>query len=318
MAQPCLECHRAEGCGKEKLIGEHSHPIEVSLEDPSKTELPLYTLEGKKDPKGMVFCSTCHNSHQWNPRDPENKAEDGTSADSFLRQTSAGSSLLCNECHEDKAYIEGTDHDLRVTATDEKNRQDLFPQESGLCGSCHAVHNAQAESFIWNKDFGPSITANWNEEFSLTENMMIGMCTSCHQEAECAAQKVPEYGLHPNRIYMAMLQEKTDFMGQEEYEKYLDQFPVFTNEGEKSVEGDIVCSTCHDVHLWDAHHQRQGPGEEIEGNATNSFLRKNISFTFCASCHGEDAIFLFKYFHSLKGRIKEVPFEQEEQRDNKG
>jgi hypothetical protein len=311
MAQPCLECHSAGSCGEEKQIGEHSHPIEVSLDYVSKTALPLFTPEGKKDPRGMVFCSTCHNTHQWDPRDPEEKGEDGTPSDSFLRKTGAGEALLCKECHEDKTYIEKTDHDLLVTASEEKNKQDLLPEQSGLCGTCHAIHNAQTESFIWNRDMGPSIVANWNEEFTDPENIMTGLCTSCHMDGECAGEKIPEYGLHPNRLYMALVQEKSDSLSQEEYEKFMDQFPVFTDKGEKSVHGDIVCITCHDPHLWDSDHPRKGSGEKVEGNATNSFLRKDISFTFCASCHGEDALFKFKYFHKIKGRKKEEPVEEE-------
>jgi hypothetical protein len=90
-----------------------------------------------------------------------------------------------------------------------------------------------------------------------------------------------------------------------QFETFMGQFPVFTGTGEKSVEGNIVCSTCHDDHLFDPYHPRKGPGVEVEGNATNSFLRKNISFTFCASCHGEDALYKFKYFHKAKGRVEE-------------
>jgi cytochrome c553 len=61
------------------------------------------------------------------------------------------------------------------------------------------------------------------------------------------------------------------------------------------------------MHRWDARSSSQGPGKKEEGNATTSFLRKDTAFTFCASCHGEDAIFKFKYFHSIKGRMKEKP-----------
>ena len=312
MARPCLECHKEGSCGKENLIGEHSHPIEIRLADPSVTKLPLFTSEGKKDPDGMVFCSTCHNTHQWDPRDPEKKGEDGTSSDSFLRQAVAGSSQLCRECHENKAYIDGTDHDLRLTAADDKNKQGLLPQDSGLCGPCHAVHNAVVQPFIWNRDVGPAVVANWKKEFSSPNNFMTGFCSSCHMQGQCAENKIPEYGLHPRDLYMAMAQEKSGSMSQEEYEKFLDQFPIFTDEGEKSVKGDIVCVTCHDPHLWNASHQQhKGPGKEIEGNATNSFLREKISFTLCSSCHGEDALYMFKYFHALKGRIKQEPIKEE-------
>jgi len=305
IAQLCLECHSEGSCAKDKQIGEHFHPIEVRVKDTEKIAFPLFSSEGKQDPKGMVFCSTCHDPHQWDPSDPDKKGEDGTPADSFLRLTSAGNSPLCTECHQEKTYIEGTDHDLRVTAPKEKNKHDLLPQESGLCEQCHAIHNAPTKSFIWNRDLGPSIIENWKKEFTTLENIMIGLCTTCHLEGECAEEQIPEYGLHPHRLYMAMMQEKSDLMTQDQYEKFIDQFPIFTDEGEKSIEGNIVCTTCHDAHLWDPYRPQKGEGEEIEGDATNSFLRKDISFTFCASCHGEEALYRFKYFHFLKGRTKD-------------
>ncbi len=305
MSQLCLECHREGSCAEKELTGEYSHPIEVKLEDTKEISFPLFSPEGKEDPQGMVFCSTCHNSHQWDPSDPDKKGEDGTSSDSFLRLTSDSNSPLCIECHRDQIYIEGTDHDLRVTAPKEKNRQGLHPQESGLCEQCHAAHNTSHKSFTWNKELGPPLVANWKEEFTSSENIMVGFCTGCHQEDGCAEEQIPEYGLHPSSVYMALMQEKSDIMTKTQYEEFIDQFPIFTDEGEKSLEGNIVCNTCHDTHLWDAYHPEKGEGKETEGDATNSFLRKDISSTFCASCHGEEALYKFKYFHKIKGRTKD-------------
>ncbi len=313
MTKLCVDCHSKGSCAEEKLTGEFSHPIDEKLKENTENTLPLYSAEGRKEPDGKVFCSTCHDPHQWNPRDPQDKAEEGTAADSFLRLTSADSAPLCKACHEDQSTVIGTDHDLTITAPAEQNSQGVSPDQSGVCGACHAVHNAQTDEFLWNRALGPSVVENWNEEFTLPNNTMIGVCTSCHVEGDCAADKVPDYGLHPDRIYMALLQEKAGSMNAEEYEEYLERFPIYTDEGEKSVEGNIVCSTCHDVHLWDARRPGKVPGKEIEGNATNSFLRRNISFSFCASCHGEDALFMFKYFHIHKGRIKLEQVDEEEQ-----
>ncbi len=302
MAQLCLECHSEGSCAEEKQIGKHFHPINVRLKNSSEISLPLFSPGGAENDHGMIFCSTCHDPHQWNPANPEKKGEDGTPSDSFLRIASSGNSPLCSECHQSQSYIEGTDHDLRVTAPDEKNKQGLLPQESGLCEQCHAVHNSPYQSFIWGKNLGPSTIANWKEEFTSQDNFMTGLCTSCHLEGKCGGAKIPEYGLHPNKIYMAILQEKSDLTEQGQYEKFIHRFPLFTDEGEKSTEGNIVCTTCHDVHLWIASHPHKGIGEETEGDATNSFLRKGISFTFCASCHGEESIYQYLNFHFFKGR----------------
>jgi predicted CXXCH cytochrome family protein len=304
MDELCLECHREGKCGEEKQIGVHFHPLEVKVKNGQDITLPLFSPEGKKDPQGVVSCASCHNPHQWDPGNPDKKGEEGTPADSFLRVTSAGSSPLCTGCHPETRYIEGTDHDFRVTAPQEKNKQGLLPEESGLCGQCHAAHNAVIAPFIWNRNLGPSTVSGWKEEFSTKENIMISLCTGCHMAGECAGEQMPDYALHPGRLYIAMMQEKLDLVAANQFEAFMDQFPVFSSTGEKSVEGNIVCSTCHDDHLFDPYHLQKGPGVEVEGNATNSFLRKNISFTFCASCHGEDALYKFKYFHKAKGRVE--------------
>jgi len=91
---------------------------------------------------------------------------------------------------------------------------------------------------------------------------------------------------------------------QDHYEQFKHQFPVFTEDGDRSFSGNIVCSTCHDTHLWDAYQPAKGIGENVEGDVTNSFLRKDLYFNFCSSCHSLDAIYQFKFFHVLKGRIK--------------
>lgn len=303
MTQLCLECHSDGRCGEKKQIGNHFHPIEVRVKNPSGI-LPLFSTDGKQGQQGMIVCSTCHDPHRWNPDDPEKKGEDGTPSDSFLRIACSKNSPLCSKCHQNQRYIEGTDHDLQVTAPNRKNKQDLIPVESGLCGQCHAVHNAPYQPFIWGRDLGPSAIANWKEEFTSPNNVMIGVCTSCHLEGECAQAKIPDYGLHPNKIYMTILQEKSDSEKQEYPETFIDRFPLYTDAGKKSIEGNIVCTTCHDSHRWDTHRLEKGPGEEKEGNPNNSFLRKGIASTFCASCHGEESIYQYLNYHLFKARKK--------------
>jgi hypothetical protein len=267
-------------------------------------KLPLY-LADKQDPQGKVVCSSCHNSHQWDPADPQRKGEEGTPSDSFLRLAVSGNAPLCSECHPGMSYIQNTEHDLRVSAADEKNKQGALPGESGLCAQCHAVHNAPMQPFIWNREVGPLRPENSREEFAASDNLLVGLCTSCHAPDKCGGEKQVEYGLHPSKLYMAMMQERSAELNESAFATFIGQYPIFTTDGAKTIEGDIVCSTCHDAHLWDARSPMQGTGEEAEGNATNSFLRKDIASTFCASCHGEESLFKFKYFHAIKGRIKE-------------
>jgi hypothetical protein len=113
---------------------------------------------------------------------------------------------------------------------------------------------------------------------------------------------------------MASLERSGADMDQKPVEKYLEAYPVYAADGKKEVAGDIVCATCHDGHIWDSACPAKGRGEEREGNATNSFLRKDISFVFCSSCHGEEALFRFKYFHSHKREL--FASEKEQERDD--
>lgn len=310
MLKLCLECHSSGSCAKEKLIGEHSHPLNVSADAATEISLPLYLATGKTDAEGTMVCSTCHNSHQWNPADAEKKDEEGTPADSFLRLSSADNAPLCAACHPEKSSIEGTDHDLRVTAPEEMNGQGILPGESGLCAQCHAAHNASLQAFIWNRAPAPLQPEGWKDTFTISEHFMVGLCTSCHAPDGCAETKLLEYGLHPSKLYMALLQERSAELNEDAYKTFLGLAPVFTDDGEKSAEGDIICSTCHDSHIWNARLPEKGPGENIEGNAVTSFLRKDVAFTFCASCHGEEGLFKFKYFHLPRGRIKQKPLSE--------
>jgi len=297
----CTECHTSGGCAADKQPGRISHPVDVPQESPMKSDLPLYTETGTKDPAGRVVCSSCHNSHQWNHLDPQIKSKDGTAADSFLRLTAAGNALLCAGCHQDQARIEGTDHDLRITAADYQDRNGAALKDLGLCGPCHTAHNGISTPFVWNMAPGPAAPGQWNKSFTRPDNIMTALCTGCHLENKCAAQKIPKYGLHPDRLFMAMNRETSDSLSSS---VATDRFPLYTDRGERSATGNIVCSTCHDPHLWSYRQAGKGPGAESEGSAFNSFLRENVAAAFCAACHGQEAIYKYKYYHQDKGRKK--------------
>ena len=80
------------------------------------------------------------------------------------------------------------------------------------------------------------------------------------------------------------------------------EYPFYTISGDVSTDGDIVCSTCHNPHQWNPHRKIKGGGADIEGNATNSFLRLNLPSELCSYCHAKDGLIKFKYFHSQFSR----------------
>jgi hypothetical protein len=151
----CLICHGEQSGIKTKRIGTYSHPTNVKplLMGTLPKELPLFAPDATRDLAGRVQCFTCHNVHQWDPHSVENpggKDVEGDASNSFLRISNGASSTLCLACHQDKKQLLTSDHNLEVTAPEEKNLQKLTTHVSGPCGACHLVHNASGKR-LWAK-----------------------------------------------------------------------------------------------------------------------------------------------------------------------
>ncbi len=232
-----------------------------------------------------MTCSTCHDPHRWDPistMTPGLNAE-GTSQNSFLRLQNSPESTLCENCHEDQRYIGGTDHDLRITADDSKNLSGQTPSQSGSCGVCHAVHSSENKPLLWARNLGQG------------EIVVDRMCNTCHSEAGSGKNKIPHIATHPTDKLLTNItrsdKNRNDF------------FPLFDKvTGKPANVGDVACSTCHDVHRWSPTVKATGAGKNLEGKATDSFLRHRKSNMACADCHGFDALFRFKYYHDPKKR----------------
>jgi len=290
----CVSCHQEGSIGKDKLTGQNTHPLHVSLgEIAGHTKLPLFRKDGSRDDKaGEVDCASCHNPHQWDPHDPASKAGakadvDGDAHTSFLREAAAPDGALCGECHKQKQLVAQTEHDLAVTAPEARNGAGQTVAHSGVCGQCHSVHNAPMALRLWTRKPGGG------------EDAMETLCRSCHDQGEVAHAKVPAKLTHPKRLVPAnagRLREGATAASNP---------PVFDVEGKKVPVGHINCITCHDPHQWDPHQAQPGPGKNVEGNVLNSFLRSADTEHFlCADCHGTDSLFRYKYFHWDKSRVK--------------
>lgn len=289
----CTTCHAKKGIAAKKLTGEHSHPLERSLAELGWiTYLPLFDPLGERDPAGVMDCATCHNPHQWDPADANSRAGartdvEGTAQNSFLREAAAPSPLLCMNCHQDKRWIVNTDHDLNVTAPGAKNTLGQTPKDSGACGQCHSVHNAQQRLALWARNA---------KDISGPQE---SLCLSCHSIGRIAANKAPTKILHPQQIVVWSNTARALPSRQSE----LPVTPVFDHAGKPATAGRIACASCHNPHRWNPNTQAQGKGINQEGDATNSFLRNPLSGRLvCADCHGRDAIFRYKYFHGLTSR----------------
>lgn len=186
----CSSCHSKGMIAQKHQTGKLSHPVSINIQAlGTNISLPLRNERYQKDPRGMMFCDTCHDSHQWDPKHPKRRNEkiaEGDMDTSYLRISARNRKKnLCNVCHKEKRYVEDTDHDLAITAPEEKNAQGKKRTDSGVCGTCHAVHNAQSKFRLWNKEFGEG------------PDMVSQMCNSCHATGKCAQIKVLTGVSHP-------------------------------------------------------------------------------------------------------------------------
>ena len=286
----CMSCHNEKGIARKKVLSGYSHPVGISPAEKGLTShLPLFAENGEIRQDGLITCQTCHDPHQWDPKNTlaeDNFAMEGNSQNSFLRLESGPSSRLCENCHADKAYIEDTDHDLKVTAPYSENILGQSPAESGTCGVCHLVHNGKNQILLWAQGFGGGAS------------IMEKMCNSCHSESGWAKNKIPLIASHPKNDIVNV---GRNVKGKPNY------FPLFDKTtGVPVVVGEISCPTCHNVHQWSPDSHARGQGVNLEGNATNSFLRAQPASLMCIDCHGGDALFRFKFFHDPKERKKQL------------
>jgi hypothetical protein len=151
------------------------------------------------------------------------------------------------------------------------------PAQSGTCGVCHLVHNSKNKIKLWAQKFG------------LGTDVMERMCNSCHAKNGVASNKVPPIGYHPQDKLVNLSGETKSG------ENYLPLFDPIS--AEPVIAGNISCASCHNAHQWDPTQAAKGAGINLEGNATNSFLRTNSPGLMCRDCHGFQALLKFKFFH---------------------
>jgi predicted CXXCH cytochrome family protein len=298
----CLSCH-SKGASAEKAVPkDFSHPMGIkTTSQATSSQLPLYDEQGNTVRNGVIRCLTCHDIH--NPHPVRESAEKkGLKQGMFLRLAKSQPSEVCIACHAQQGKIEGTDHDLRVTAPSYKNMLGQTVQGGGMCSACHAAHNAPLKPYLWAAPSGPTKLDAWKSQPNCPDSIMIKLCTGCHAPGKSAEQKIPQLALHPAAIGSSSSAQQTAAMTIN-YDFMTDQYPLYTNTGEKKDSGFIVCSTCHNPHVWKSSSEK-GPGVKVEGNSTNSFLRENILAKFCVRCHGEEGPTKFLYFHRQLSREK--------------
>ena len=283
----CTSCHRDGGLAEKKLVGTHSHPVGMKLLDGMKPNLPLFSATGGGDAaRGVVECASCHDPHQWDPTNIASRAgadagAEGDAATSFLRVSAAGPSDLCVECHREQKFVRRTDHDLAVTAAKAVNAMGETVAESGVCGQCHLVHNAVQDQHLWARK--PGAAPSGSEQ----------LCRSCHVQDGIAQAKIPLESQHPAKVQVWSHALRARFR-----QNAGADIPVYGADGKQVSVGVITCASCHNPHRWRPDKAEEGPGKNTEGDVLSSFLRAASSeYIVCSDCHGEDALYRYKYFH---------------------
>ncbi len=221
----------------------------------------LFDAGSKRSRSGdRVICQTCHEVH-------------GAKGDKIL-VIGNKSSDLCTACHQKQGSLIQTKHDFRVSLPDEKNIKGQRPSESGPCGACHLPHKA-AGKMLWAK---PSNSGNPASQ----------MCLTCH--GEDVALEIRHIGKYSHPLNVALASKISTTGG----------LPLFLKDGTLDPAGSVQCFTCHDVHRWNPQTPLITGGKNVEGNASNSFLRisGSSSSTLCTVCH-EDKRQLLTSDHNL-------------------
>jgi predicted CXXCH cytochrome family protein len=282
--QLCLSCHGKGSMAEKPSLMGSTHPVAVSLLEKGvadrvdvemrKLSLPLFDKLGVHDKRGEMTCLTCHDPHRWSARSSTGEVTfnvKGNRATLFLRKESPE---ICSECHNKKFHIAESSHDLSKVAPKEKNILGQTFSESGLCGTCHLMHNAR-EGFLWARELDTK-----------TDHLSKGFCISCHQENGIAKEKLIKKHSHPMNI--------------SPFEKGLTTtLPLFDKFGKKGKDGVMSCSTCHDSHRPDS----AGTLASVNDSETrlgNRFLRSENSPSpkLCANCHAGEA-YVEKTDHDL-------------------
>jgi len=305
MAALCLSCHSKEGIAKKHSVGKYSHPVGIDINRLGHTvKLPAYDKDGRKTvgkTQGKVSCASCHDPHQWNPLDADDKGEieqPGNSRTRFLRVANGSDAALCKSCHDDKWEVAGSKHDMRFMAPKSENSLGQSVEKSGICGTCHLVHHAN----------GPKLWARSDLQGQGTGYIA---CTGCHNKNGLAKQKdIALSHTHPMDVPIDKLAiEVTSngwlsrlLKGQSMFDKpgNLLSLPLYDRRGKSTQkDGRVGCGTCHDPHKWSPlDYTKPEHPKNLEGDTDSSFLRiaDQGKSRLCLNCHVEkQSILLTKH-----------------------
>ena len=279
----CQGCHGEGGHADSRIDPGAAHPLFERNEAPG--ELPSVDASGTRSlgAAGETGCLTCHDPH----------AGDRGGANPAMLRRPGSDADTCLSCHLEQAPVRGSDHDLRLTeSARSRGRQDEMTS-AGFCAACHGMHEA-GEWHLWNAPLGGSSS----------ESMASRTCLGCHRSGNDAGGTVVRVWEHPDELLLTTAKLPWQNTG---------ELPLYDSNGRPTDDkqlGSITCLTCHDPHVWSP--KRGGSGGTGEGDTRTSFLREGWK-GFCAGCHGEEALAVYRYFHDPE--FREEMRDRNERRD---
>jgi predicted CXXCH cytochrome family protein len=287
----CLSCHGGTGRHGATPLGRHGHPLGVALT--GSKELPAFRSDNLRpwrpgqaepaDARLLVGCESCHDPHRWNPAGPpswQGPNARGDDASSFLHVINTGAQL-CAACHPHETQVLGSAHDLSARR----------PGESA-CRACHTTHRAVSDWAIIASSLSDgemAQVADATPAGSLERNPGnwspgARHCLSCHR-GNGASQRVPEAWGHPQKYTTLVGNVRPDGRA----------MPLFDHEGRaQGAIGHVDCTSCHNPHVA---HPATG------GEHAPDFLRQETSEAICSDCHGDKALWKYRYYHSSDKRV---------------
>ena len=263
----CLGCHRGGGSARTRIDPNSGHPL--FEQNPGFERLPSVAAEGSlpQGTPGNMGCLTCHDPH----------ATAGRGGNVKMLRLPGSDADTCLACHQDKAPVRGSDHDLRLNAVSMSGSVSAQVERAGFCVTCHGTHRRSGWQG-WNGPLGGSSS----------DSMATRTCLGCHEVGAGRGATVIQVWDHPDDLLLTTASVPWHNTG---------ELPLYDASGgptDDSQIGRIACLTCHDPHIWSP--KRGGAGGTGLGDIRTSFLREGWE-GFCAGCHGEEALAVYKYYH---------------------
>ncbi|WP_022850479.1 cytochrome c3 family protein [Limisalsivibrio acetivorans] len=246
----CAVCHEDKIRYKdtEYVKGVLTHPVNVKHDDPAKV-YEIKKLGGVYGEQHNLTCSTCHSAHKGK-------------TDNLLIKKGADKTI-CLECHSEQEKVLDTPHNMEKIKNF-RTKDGKTAAEKGVCESCHGPHG-------------------WSMELPAgDEDMLTKACLSCHSDQNLADDTYFNSRMFHHPIGDEIKDKQDKDYGDLPIFGLLDRF-LSTILAKDSMEKDINCSTCHDVH-----------------SKEKNFLRQDTkNGELCITCHKEQRM-IEKTLHGSK------------------